>query len=202
MESILAFFVAGGLLMGPLTLVFIIGIFVILERFAYWSQIRKTYSTHDVELVYTYLSHKQHDLAKEVYVTSEDPSLKCLRHCFASKGRVHPQILHSLGQQLLDQSKKNLRLLETLISISPLLGILGTVVGIIVSLGSIMSDPQSGPPDSQVMMGGLAQALITTAVGLLISIVFMLFYNHYINAYEKLKSKLERDLSAFESLVS
>ncbi|MCO5113236.1 MAG: MotA/TolQ/ExbB proton channel family protein [Bdellovibrionaceae bacterium] len=202
MKEVLGFFIAGGILMWPLTLVFVIGVFVIIERSAYWKKLKSTYSTQDVELVYTYLTHKQHDLAKEVYSSSDDPSLKCLRHCLASKGRIHTQILQSLGQQLLDQSKKNFRLLETLITVSPLLGILGTVVGIILSIGSLSSQPDAAVPDSQLMMAGLSQALITTAVGLVLSITFLLFYNHYISAYEKLKSKLERDLSALESLIS
>lgn len=202
MDSVLGFFIAGGPLMWPLTLVLFVGVIIVTERFIYWIQLRNTYSTEDVERVYTYLTHKQHDLAKEIYTTSEDPSLKCLRHCFASKGKIHPQILQSLGQQLLDHSKKNLRLLETLISVSPLLGILGTVVGIIISMGNIGTSDPATIPESHLMMAGLSQALITSALGLVISISFLLFYNHYISAYERLKAKLERDLSAFESLVS
>lgn len=186
--------------MWPLTLVLVIGAFVVTERWLFWSRLRRNYSTKEVEMVYTYLSHKQHELAKEIYMSSDDPSLLCLRHCFASKSRIHPQILQSLGQQFLDKSKKNFRLLETLTTVSPLLGILGTIVGIIISARGIGSD--DGSTQGDFMMAGLSQALITTAMGLIISIICLLFYNHFLSAYENLKSKLERDLSALESLSS
>lgn len=202
MSSLVRLFIEGGLLMWPLLLVTIVGIFLVCERLIYWKKLKQNFSTENVEKVYTYLSHRQSELAKELYLTSLDPSLICVKHCFASKGRLHPQVLKSLGQQLLDRSKKNLRLLETLITVSPLLGILGTVVGIIISVKELSSAENPALADPQIMMSGLSQALITTALGLLISIIFLIFYNHFVSAYENLKAKLERDLSAFESLLN
>lgn len=188
----------GGPLVVPLFFISVLGLAVVLERLVYWNKLTQNYSSLDVEKTYTFLVHKQYDYAKEIFESSEDPSLLCLKHCFASKGKIHPQILKSLGYQFLDRSKKNLRLLETVITISPLIGILGTVFGIIVSIKSLgtMSDLS----DPKIMISGLSQALVTTALGLLISIVFFVFYNHFLSRHEALKAKLERDLSAFESL--
>lgn len=196
-NQIIDILLEGGFIVWPLLLVMLTGFVIVIERFIFWKKISSTYSTESVEMVYTYLAHKQHDLAKEIYLSSEDPSLLCLKHCLASKGKIHPQILQSLGQQFLDKCKKYMRLLETVISVSPLLGILGTIVGIIFSFKGLGANLN----DTQTMMAGLAQALITTALGLVIAIVYLIFYNQFLHSYEKLKSKLERDLSAFESLI-
>ena len=124
----------GGPLLIPIFMFGFLGLWAVFERRSYWSKLSSTFNAKDVEKTYTFWAHKQFDSAKEILETSADPSLKCLRHCLASKGKIHPQILQSLGQQLLDQSKKNFKLIELVVTVSPLLGILGTVLGIIVSI--------------------------------------------------------------------
>jgi biopolymer transport protein ExbB len=190
----------GGLLVYPLILCGLVGIFISIERFVFWAKLSSKYSTHDVEHVYTLMAHKQFEDAKELLEGSSDPSLICLKHCIASKGRIHIQILQSLAQQKLDQARKFMRALETVTTVSPLLGILGTVMGIITSMTSLTPDIGMAI-DSKNMIAGLSEALITTALGLIVSITCLIIYGHFMTKWEALRSKLERDLSAFESLV-
>lgn len=192
---------SGGFLVIPLILCAFIGFVLSFERMIFWIKTSSSYSTKDVEHIYTLMAHKQYDDAKELLEQSKDPSLFCLKHCLASKGRIHPQILQSLAQQKLDQARKSMGALETVITISPLLGILGTVLGIITSVTSLKIS-QSEAFDSQIMIAGLSEALITTALGLIISIIGLVVYSQFQTRIENLKSKFERDLSAFESLVS
>lgn len=190
----------GGIVVYPLLFCALIGSLISIERFIFWIKLSSRYSTRDVEHVYTLMAHKQFEDAKVILEESSDPSLMCLKHCIASKGRIHSQILQSLAQQKLDQAKKLMRMLETVTTVSPLLGILGTVMGIITSMTSLT--PEAGVAlDSKTMIAGLSEALITTALGLVISIACLVIYGHFMTKWEALRSKLERDLSAFESLV-
>lgn len=191
----------GGFLVIPLIICALVGALISLERLIYWVRTVSSFSTHDVEHVYTLMAHKQFEDAKELLEQSKDPSLFCLKHCLASKGRIHPQILQSLAQQKLDRARKHMGALETVITVSPLLGILGTVMGIITSVTSLKASSAEAF-DSQIMIAGLSEALITTALGLVISIVGLVIHGQFQARLEGLKSKFERDLSAFESLVS
>ncbi len=191
----------GGVLIYPLLFCGALGFLICLERLFFWLKAISKFNTEDVEQVYTFLVHKQYEDAKSILESSDDPSLICLLHCISSKGRIHGPILQSLAQQKIDQSKKHLKALETIINVSPLLGILGTVIGIIESVTSLNTEA-SQAFDSQVMISGLSQALLTTALGLIISISCLVAYGYFTSQLDRLKAKLERDLSAFESLVT
>lgn len=201
MSSIVSLLASGGILVYPLIFCALLGLVLILERTYFWLKITYNYSTHDVEHVYTLMVHKQYDDAKEVLENSKDPSLLCLRHCLASKGRIHSKILQSLAQQKLDQAKKMMNALETITTISPLIGILGTVFGIIRSSSGLNLNSTEAY-DGQAMIAGLSEALVSTALGLVVTIICLVAYGHFTSRIEFLRSKLERDLSAFESLVS
>jgi len=83
--------------------------------------------------------------------------------------------------------------LSTIITVAPMLGILGTVLGIISSF-QLLSD-QSLTVDPRSVSQGIAEALITTAVGLVIAIITLFPYN-------ALRVQVDRTLSAMESLAS
>jgi len=86
-----------------------------------------------------------------------------------------------------------LPMLSTIITAAPLLGILGTVVGIISSF-EVLSD-QSASADPRSVSGGIAQALLTTAAGLTIAIVVLFAYNAF-------RTQVDRTLSRLEMLAA
>lgn len=73
-----------------------------------------------------------------------------------------------------------LPILDTLVTLSPLLGILGTVSGIIQSFG-LLGD---GVKTMEKISGGIGQALITTAAGLVVAMVSLVFYNYFAHRYQ------------------
>ncbi|WP_456473207.1 MotA/TolQ/ExbB proton channel family protein [Desulfolithobacter sp.] len=79
-------------------------------------------------------------------------------------------------------------LLDTMITVAPLLGIFGTVLGIISSFKMLGS---AGIADPKLVTGGIAQALITTATGLAISIITVFPYNYF-------KSRIEHAIHIME----
>ncbi len=66
--------------------------------------------------------------------------------------------------------------LDTMITVAPLLGILGTVIGIILSFDMLAV---AGIENPQAVTGGIAQALITTATGLTIAILAVIPFNYF-----------------------
>lgn len=96
-------------------------------------------------------------------------------------------------ESLRHRLEKYMPTLSTIITVSPMLGILGTVLGIISSF-ELLSD-QSLTVDPRSVSQGIAEALITTAVGLVIAIITLFPYN-------ALRVQVDRTLSTMESLAS
>ncbi len=94
--------------------------------------------------------------------------------------------------------KRGLSVLDTIITLSPLLGILGTVAGIIISFDLLGA---AGLEDPTAVTGGIAQALITTATGLAIAIVALLPYNTLTRKVEKVTRHLEQLITFYEVTV-
>ena len=89
-------------------------------------------------------------------------------------------------------------ILDTVITLSPLLGILGTVSGIITSFDLLGA---MGIQDPKAVTGGIAQALITTAAGLTIAIITLIPYNIFVRRTEKLTASLEKTCTYFAITV-
>jgi biopolymer transport protein ExbB len=83
-----------------------------------------------------------------------------------------------------------LGLLGTIVGVAPLLGLLGTVTGMIEVFRTIAA---SGSGEAAALSGGIAQALITTAAGLLIAIPALVAYNYYLEKADRLVTDLERE---------
>jgi biopolymer transport protein ExbB len=90
-------------------------------------------------------------------------------------------VIHNLGQYL--------NTLGTIASIAPLLGLLGTVVGMIEIFSSFTASGNS----AQVLAGGIAKALITTAAGLIVGIIALFFYRFLTKKVDNLVVQMEQD---------
>ena len=108
------------------------------------------------------------------------------------------QSLAAAAMQEIEKMKRNLSVLDTIITLAPLLGILGTVSGIIVSF-DLLGD--AGIEDPKAVTGGIAQALLTTAAGLAIAIVALLPYNAFTRKVEKVTRYLEQLATCYEVTV-
>lgn len=81
--------------------------------------------------------------------------------------------------------------IKIIASISPLLGLLGTVIGVLISF-QIMA--QSGQNDPASFAGGISMALITTVGGLIVAIPHYVAYSYFISDIDKIESKLEKKI--------
>ncbi len=192
------FITSGGPLIFPLIACSVIGFAIVLERTFYWLSFKSNFNSSLVESVYMHLSQKRVTEALKSIGESKDPSLVCVKKCLETHQTIKPLTLESLASQTLKPTRKFERALETIITITPLMGILGTVLGIILSFQNVGSD---GMGDPGAMMAGLSQALITTALGLGISIALLVFHNSFLKMSDATKEKLEEELTLFEELA-
>jgi biopolymer transport protein ExbB len=91
--------------------------------------------------------------------------------------------------------KSGMNVLDTIITMAPLLGILGTVLGIIESFDLLSL---SGIQDPKAVIGGISQALITTASGLTVALVTLMPYNYYLTRIESAVRRIEKVGTRFE----
>lgn len=191
------FILTGGPLIFPLILCSIIGFAIVLERTFYWVSFKSNFNSSLVESVYTLLTQKRTAEALKTIGDSKDPSLLCVKKCLETHQEIKPLTLESLASQTLKPTKRFERALETIITIAPLLGILGTVLGIILSFKNVGIDGMGNPA---AMMSGLSQALVTTALGLAISILLLVFHNSFLKMSDATREKMEEELTLFEEI--
>jgi biopolymer transport protein ExbB len=99
------------------------------------------------------------------------------------------EILEEAGRQEMPLIRSHLTALSTIASVSPLLGLLGTVVGMI----SVFATLSQGTTVSPTMLaGGISEALVTTAFGMVIAMPTLAFYNYFLNRMQLLILEMER----------
>jgi biopolymer transport protein ExbB len=140
------------------------------------------------------------DFDRAVKEGEASPCLVCrvLTSGLAHRNYGLVQSMEAAASQEIEKMKRNLSVLDTIITLAPLLGILGTVSGIIVSFDLL---GVAGIEDPKAVTGGIAQALITTATGLAIAIVALLPYNALTRKVEKVTRHLEQLVTCYEVTV-
>ena len=174
-QKFLSWFKAGGLVMYPLALVAFAALFLAFERaFVLWKRghISKTFANKLQTLVKSnriseakILCQKQNTCLGKILGT-------IVENCEHGKEQTQKILQEIL---LAEQSKleKRMSFLAALGTIAPLLGLLGTVTGMILLFQVIT---QAGTNDARILAGGISEALITTETGLIIAIPIMLFH--------------------------
>ncbi|MGF1536389.1 MAG: MotA/TolQ/ExbB proton channel family protein [Elainellaceae cyanobacterium] len=170
-------FIKGGPAMWPLLLLSILALSTVIERIWFWSKIL----TREREIVDRTL-----EAARRDWSTARDISRRSLQQPigrFLNAGldlrdpdpEVFQLALQTSADEELAAMRRGDKILETVIALSPLLGLLGTVLGLIDSLGAIrIGDIVSGS-NVEVTLG-ISEALISTAFGLIVAIVGLAFY--------------------------
>ena len=100
----------------------------------------------------------------------------------------------SISAQIEYEIKKlesGLTIIKNIAIVAPLLGLLGTVIGIYTSFEDIT---QKGLGDPTIFSGGIAIALITTIAGIIVSIPHQIAYNHFISLVDKIEIKAKKEL--------
>lgn len=181
---------SGGWLMIPILACSVVSLAVIGERF--WALDRKKIIPKQlVSSVWNMHKSGQLDKGNIQTLGSSSPLGKILAAGLInqSHGReIMKECIEESGRQVVHELEKYLNTLGTIASITPLLGLLGTVIGMIKVFAAIMAN---GVGDPTVLAGGISQALITTATGLTIAIPTLMFYRYFRGRVDELVINME-----------
>ena len=192
MSEIIAIVVKGGLIMIPLLLCSIVSLAVTIERLLYWHRIS---SKQPVEQMLVSVEQGKLKEALSDGQESPLPAARVLAAGLAHRNPSYSKAMEVAAQGEMPVLKRRLVILDTIITLAPLLGLLGTITGMISSFG-IMSDTGLGQPHA--VTGGVAEALIATATGLLIAILTLIPYNYFTSRAEKEMEDIEYFASRLE----
>lgn len=174
----LELFKAGGWIMWPLLICSIIAIAIIVERFILLQQ-NKVSPPELITQIWQWLRFNQVDKNRIRELQSNSPLGRILAAGLASKESsrdITRESIEDVGRHVTVQLERNLTALGTIAAISPLLGLLGTVVGMIKVFAVITTEGVGNP---EVLADGISQALLTTAAGLLVAIPTIIFYRFF-----------------------
>jgi len=183
---------AGGWLMWPILACSVVSTAIICERF--WSlRGKRIIPPHLVAQVWGLYRNNQLDSARLRQLQTSSPLGAILAAGLVNYqyGReVMKEAIEDVGRQVVHELERFLDILGTIASISPLLGLLGTVFGMIKVFSAITS---SGVGDPQVLAGGISEALITTAAGLSVAIPTLIFHRYFQSKVLDLVLKMENE---------
>ncbi len=181
---------AGGWLMVPIIACSIAAMAIVLERF--WILRSRRVIPHGLtDRVWEW--HKKGVLNQEriAEVRENSPLGRILAAGLVN--RMHPreimkESIGEVGRQVVADLDRYLNTLGTIASITPLLGLLGTVIGMIKVFAAITS---AGVGDPSVLAGGISEALITTATGMSVAIPSLIFYRYFSGRVDRLAIDME-----------
>lgn len=191
MEHILEFLNKGGFVIYLLLLCSIAGLSIVIEKLL--SLRRKKVIIPEIVTVLNHIKGPEDvGLALSICEKNTGSFANIIRVCLENRHLPKEDIketLNDYGRQEVYQLERGLFLLETVAGIAPLLGLLGTVIGILKVFDVIST---VGMGQTSAMAGGISEALITTIVGLAIGIPAVVAYNFFTNKAEGLILEIEK----------
>ena len=180
-------FAHGGALMWPLLALSLITLAVIVERIYWWSSARKGRDTPRLKKVYRAIVQGDTEEANRLATGSRDARIRVIAY-----GLEHSETDVEIAMQVraddeVKAAHRFLDVLDTAITLAPLLGLLGTVTGIMRSFHFVGGDQELAVSK---VSGGIGEALIATAFGLGIAVTTLIPFNAFGSRAENLRLEL------------
>ena len=199
--SLLDVLVLGGWVMVPLVLLSLLTIYLLIERLitirqassnprAITDRVREYVRSGDVDGAIAYCEQK------------DVPITRILKQGLERLGRPISEIqdaVQAAGKHETFELEKRTNLLASIAGIAPMLGFFGTVIGMIRAFQEIQN--LQGNVNPSVLAGGIWEALVTTAAGLLVGILALFSYNFLIGRIRRLTNDMERSATDFIDLL-
>ncbi|MDY6837752.1 MAG: MotA/TolQ/ExbB proton channel family protein [Thermodesulfobacteriota bacterium] len=189
------FFNKGGIVMYPLLACSLLSLTVIVERTLFWIGKGRATDNRLVATVLELARRREYEEIKKKTRGTADYVVKILVCGLVHRQYSLAKAMEMAATEEIKRMKQYLSVLDTMITAAPLLGILGTVIGIIHSFDML---GQAGIQDPQAVTGGIAQALLTTAAGLLIAIFTLFPYNYFMSKVEEAALRIEKHTTSLE----
>jgi biopolymer transport protein ExbB len=196
--SLLGYFKKGGPIMYPLLLVSLLASTVILERLFFLAGVRKGRDSGVVQNILSNVEAGNVDGAIRIGKGSKDFVARTLVYALSHREKSLSNALMRASAQELVRFSRGISILDTVITMSPLLGLLGTVTGMMGSFGMLGGAELAAPAQ---ITGGIAEALIATAFGLGIAITSLVPLNYLHSQCEDARHEIEDAATHLELLM-
>ncbi len=194
---VLKTFHEGGWVMWPITATLFLAVCVLLERTIWWIALKKSLRPAAQEQAREALGTGDFGTAWQLGQKTPDPFLANLNEGIAHAHTSMLAAMHLHATRWIEKSDARMWVLSTIITLAPLLGLLGTVVGLMGSFASLGDEELAATR----VTGGIAEALIATAAGLAIAITCLLPYNYFRKRVSALRQAFERWINHAELLA-
>ncbi len=191
------YFKHGGPIMYPIVVVALILVAVIVERCVFWLLLKKRRQPVVLEKVLAAMEHQDFQAAVSHAKRCEDPVVRTMYHGLTHvHGSLQGALQVAAGMEI-KRAGRFMVLIDTCITLAPLLGLLGTVTGIMKSFKEV-----TGELGVTAVSTGIGEALIATAAGLSIAIAGVFFLNWFNELIEGLKFELETAATNVDVMVT
>ncbi|MCG8512612.1 MAG: MotA/TolQ/ExbB proton channel family protein [Halanaerobiales bacterium] len=184
LKQIWGFLSLGGPMSIPLLIASVFSVAVILEKAIFFLRYRDS-SFRLIKKIELLVEQNDILTALNELKGEKGPNAKllatALSHHSEDPARIR-EVLQAVGEDEIKKMEKHLPILDVIAMISPLLGLLGTVLGIITSFNILGA--AAGIAGASQVSSGIAAALISTALGLIIAIPSAIFYSYFTNIVE------------------
>ena len=188
-------FIKGGPVMYPLLACSIIALTVTLERTLFWIMEGVRGNRRLVDRVLELCQRGDWAAVRREVAGSKDPVIRILVSGILHREFSMIKAMESAAAEEIKRMRRYMNVLDTMITVAPLLGIFGTVIGIITSFELLGS---TGIEHPEAVTAGIAQALITTAAGLGIAILSVFPYNYFNSRVENAALTIEKYATSLE----
>ncbi len=188
-------FIKGGPVMYPLLLCSVISLSVVLERLFFWISVDRTRSRTLLDEVLELCRRGDWEAVRLKAAGSKNYVIRVLISGILHRDYSPGKAMESAAADEVNRMGRFMGVLDTMITVAPLLGILGTVTGIINSFNMLGTQGTENP---QLVTAGIAEALITTAAGLIIAIATLVPFNMFNARIERAARRIEKYATSFE----
>jgi biopolymer transport protein ExbB len=168
------------------------------ERLIFWSQHRRHSNPEELDRWLEQIRHGRLKEALKLGRESCHPVVHALHGALRHGDRPLSDTLGLAVDEADEKTRETLPGLDTVITLAPLLGIFGTVAGIVKAFDLL----GRASPTPQAVSVGIAEALITTEFGLAIAMPALVFYNLFLTLSDRFAFRLERHSHEFEALYA
>lgn len=182
MSTLFDIVLKGGPVMVPIVGLSIATVACALERGIFWIRLLRS----EAQIAHDVLEAARYDLDEASRVAEQAQDLPIGRYLLAPLRLNQPTpetfrlAMESVGDKEFAEMRKGDKLLETVVAVAPLLGLLGTVTGLIATFGNLNIGGGGTSEQATKAAAGIGEALITTAAGMIVAIIALLVYRLFV----------------------
>lgn len=192
----------GMLIIGLLFILLAIALYIYFERFLAIKAASKV-DVNFMNQIKDFVSEGKLDAAKDLCKNTDSPTARLVGKGISRIGKPLDDInkaIENSGKLEVYQLEKNVSVLATIAGAAPMIGFLGTVIGMIVAIHEIANS--GGQIDIKLLSDGLYTAMTTTVAGLVVGIIAYITYNHIVVRTDKVVYKMEATSVEFLDLLN